>query len=149
MPRATTSSAVKGKRPVPAGEIDRRALVAAARAARKRAYAPYSHYQVGAAILTGDGLIFAGCNVENAAYPCCICAEQTAAVKAVSEGQARFRAVAVVTADGGSPCGECRQVLNEFGGPDLLVLTVDARGRVRETTLRKLLPDSFGPENLL
>lgn len=130
-------------------DIDHRALIAAARAARKRAYAPYSRYRVGAAVLAADGTIFTGCNVENAAYPACICAEQTATVKAVSEGHLRLRAVAVATSNGGSPCGLCRQILNEFGGPDLVVLLVDNRGRARETTLRKLLPDAFGPENLV
>ncbi len=137
------------KQGTPAEEFDRKGLIAAARAYRKRAYAPYSHYQVGAAVLTSDGQVFGGCNVENAAYPACTCAEKTAVVKAVSEGHPRLRAVAVATSNGGSPCGECRQVLNEFGGPDLIVLLVDARGRTRETTLRKLLPDGFGPEDLV
>jgi cytidine deaminase len=133
----------------PTADLDRRALIAAARAARKQAYAPYSRYRVGAAVISQDGAVFTGCNVENAAYPACICAEQTATVKAVSEGQQRLRAVAIATSNGGSPCGMCRQVLNEFGGPDLIVMLVDNRGRVRETTLRKLLPDAFGPENLV
>jgi len=133
----------------PTADFDRRALIAAARAARKQAYAPYSRYRVGAAVVTQDGTVFTGCNVENAAYPACICAEQTATVKAVSEGHPRLRAVAIATTNGGSPCGMCRQVLNEFGGPDLAVMLVDNRGRVRETTLRKLLPDAFGPENLV
>ncbi len=133
----------------PAEDFDRRDLIAAARAARKRAYAPYSHYRVGAAVLTSDGEVFTGCNVENAAYPACICAEQTATVKAVSEGHQRLRAVAVATGNGGTPCGKCRQVLYEFGGPDLVVVLVDNRGRARETTMRKLLPDAFGPEHLV
>lgn len=132
-----------------AGDAGRRTLITAARAARKRAYAPYSRYLVGAAVLTQDGQVFTGCNVENAAYPATICAEQTATVKAVSEGHLRLRAVAIATSNGGSPCGLCRQILNEFGGPDLVVYLVDHRGRTRETTLRKLLPDAFGPENLV
>lgn len=144
MPAKTRKPAVS-----PTADFDRRALIAAARAARKRAYAPYSRYRVGAAVLTQGGAIFTGCNVENAAYPACICAEQTATVKAVSEGHPRLRAVAVATGNGGSPCGKCRQVLYEFGGPDLVVILVDNRGRARETTLRKLLPDAFGPENLV
>lgn len=133
----------------PATDLNRRALIAAARAARKRAYAPYSRYRVGAAVLARDGAVFTGCNVENAAYPACICAEQTATVKAVSEGHPRLRAVAIATSNGGSPCGKCRQILYEFGGPEMVVILVDNRGRVRETTLRKLLPDAFGPENLV
>jgi cytidine deaminase len=149
-PRSETAAGKAAAGKAAAGDaVDRRALVAAARAARRQAYAPYSHYAVGAAVLAADGRLYSGCNVENAAYPATICAERTAAVKAVSEGQRRFRAVAIATANGGSPCGECRQVLHEFGGPDLVVLLVDARGRVRETTLRRLLPDGFGPEDLL
>ena len=98
MPSQSTKTVKPSTRKkAPAGEIDRRALIAAARAARKRAYAPYSHYQVGAAVLTRDGEAFTGCNVENAAYPACICAEQTATVKAVSEGHPRLQAVAIAT----------------------------------------------------
>jgi cytidine deaminase len=126
----------------------RRALVEQARAARGRAYAPYSRYHVGAALLAASGKIYDGVNVENAVYPAGICAERTALVKAVSEGEQRFEAIAVATQNGGSPCGVCRQMLSEFG-LDLIVLLVDDAGRVvHETALRELLPRAFGPADL-
>lgn len=117
-------------------------LIAMAAQARKAAYAPYSHYQVGAALLTASGKIFTGCNVENAAYGMAICAERTAAVKAVSEGEREFVAIAVVTADGGTPCGACRQVLAEFG-PRMKVLVADANGHFKSYHLNELLLDAF------
>jgi len=124
------------------------ALVQAALAAQKNAYAPYSRYPVGAALLTETGRTVTGVNVENAAYPTGMCAERTAVFKAVSEGERRFRAVAVVTRNGGTPCGACRQVLSEFG-LDTAVLIADESGRIREeTTVRALLPASFGPGDL-
>ncbi len=126
----------------------RQRLIAAAQQARQRAYAPYSGYRVGAALLTASGDILTGCNVENATYGATICAERTAVVKAVSEGERAFQAIAVATANGGSPCGICRQVLHEFA-PDLLVITVDEGGNVHyEGSLRGLLPLGFGPEDL-
>jgi cytidine deaminase len=127
--------------------IDRDELVAAARRARLNAYVPYSHYQVGAALLTNRGTIFTGCNVENAAYPACICAERVAVTKAVSEGERDFVAIAVVTSNGGTPCGVCRQVLNEFS-PDMLVIVSDPEQIVSEYVLADLLPDGFGPHHL-
>src|SRR3972149_3755316 len=93
----------------------KRTLVERARDARQWAYAPYSNYAVGAALLTASGKIYDGVNVENAAYPDSICAERTAAVKAVSEGEREFTALAVASANGGTPCGSCRQFLSEFG----------------------------------
>lgn len=128
-------------------DIDRETLVRQAAEARRRAYAPYSNYLVGAALLGADGQVYTGCNVENAVYPEVICAERTAVVKAVSEGEREFVAIAVVTRDGGSPCGACRQVLSEFS-PGMVVLIADEQGHVRETTLGALLPDHFGPRNL-
>lgn len=122
-------------------------LVKLAQAARRKAYAPYSHYDVGAALLAKSGQVFTGCNVENAVYPMVICAEQTAIVKAVSEGQHEFVAIAIATRNGGSPCGACRQVMREFA-PHLRVLLADDAGRVRQFTLDQLLPESFGPESL-
>jgi cytidine deaminase len=123
-------------------------LVARAVEARRWAYAPYSNYTVGAALLTASGKIYDGVNVENAAYPSCICAERTAVVKAVSEGEREIVAIAVATANGGTPCGACRQVLSEFG-LDATVLVVDGEGRVvQRTTVRELLPNSFGPAQL-
>ncbi len=124
-------------------------LVRQAQAARGRAYAPYSHYPVGAALLTTSGRIYDGANIENAAYPVTICAERVAVFKAVSEGEREFVAVAVVTANGGSPCGSCRQVLAEFG-LDTVVLIADKDGQiVLETTVRELLPGAFRPGDLV
>jgi cytidine deaminase len=123
-------------------------LVQQAIQARKQAYAPYSNYQVGAALLTQSGRLFTGCNVENAAYPDSLCAERVAVVKAVSEGEREFAAIAVVTSNGGTPCGSCRQVLAEFG-LDIVVLIADADGKIRtETRLAELLPGAFGPGDL-
>lgn len=129
-------------------DAQRDALIAAACQAREQAYAPYSRYRVGAAILLADGRIVTGCNVENAAYGSSMCAERTAVFKAVSEGTRDFAAVAVCTANGGSPCGPCRQVLVEFAG-DIPVYLSDTAGNMRETTLYALLPHHFGPEHLV
>lgn len=127
---------------------DANTLVQQAIQASERAYAPYSHYHVGAALLATDGTIYTGCNVENAAYPACICGERTALVKAVSEGARSFTAIAVATANGGSPCGLCRQMLFEFS-PDLIVIAVDFKGVIYRTQrLRDLLLDGFGPSDL-
>ncbi len=128
-------------------EVQKKALIQAACEAREQAYAPYSNYQVGAAILVGNGRIVTGCNVENASYGLSNCAERTAVFKAVSEGERELLAVAVCTENGGSPCGACRQVLTEFGA-DVPVWLTDIQGNVRETTLYALLPDHFGPEHL-
>jgi cytidine deaminase len=116
---------------------------------RKRSYSPYSNYSVGAALLATSGKIYSGANVENAVYPMTICAERAAVVKAISEGDHEFEAIAVVTRDGGTPCGACRQVLAEFG-LETAVLIADDSGKVlREMTVAELLPESFGPSNLL
>jgi cytidine deaminase len=118
-------------------------LVARALASRGRAYAPYSKYRVGAAVLTDAGL-FGGCNIENASYGLCNCAERTAIFSAVAAGATKVLAVAVATDDGGSPCGACRQVLAEFAGDDCPVLLLDGTGTiVHETTLGALLPCAF------
>lgn len=115
---------------------------------RRWAYAPYSKYHVGAALLTSSGKIYDGVNVENAAYPTSMCAERTAVFKAVSEGEKKFTAIAVASSNGGTPCGACRQVLSEFG-LDTVVLVVDGEGNIeRETTVAELLPGAFGPEDL-
>jgi cytidine deaminase len=122
--------------------------LAAAKQAQTSAYAPYSKYPVGAALLTSSGAIYLGSNVENAAYPDSICAERVAVFKAVSEGQRDFEAIAVVTKDGGTPCGSCRQVLAEFS-PGALVIIANQGGEVvRESTVTDLLPGAFGPGNL-
>lgn len=123
-------------------------LVRMATAARERAYAPYSRYAVGAVVLTAQGEMFSGCNIENATYPATVCAERVAIFKAVSEGQQQLTAIAVVTENGGSPCGICRQVMSEFA-PDMIILIADTAGNVRQTTVADLLPDSFGPDDLL
>lgn len=129
----------------PLNEATESELADRAAQARQWAYAPYSHYAVGAALLTASGKIYDGVNVENAGYGDSICAERTAAVKAVSEGEREFVAVAVSSSNGGSPCGSCRQVLSEFG-LDAQVLIVDGQGAIlRRTTVRALLPDAFGP----
>jgi cytidine deaminase len=127
-------------------------LVAAARAARERAYAPYSGFRVGAALRTDQGEVVTGANVENASYGLAICAERAAVAAAVAQGYRRFEAIAVAGpgADPVTPCGACRQVLREFPrGVDLQVLCAGEAGeRVLATTLGALLPDSFGPDSL-
>ena len=113
-------------------------------------YVPYSHFPVGAALLCGDGRVFTGCNVENAAFGSTICAERTALVKAISDGRRKgFTRIAVVGNSAGfcQPCGICRQMLSEFA-PDLEILAADASGRISRHTLRELLPESFGSDAL-
>ena len=122
-------------------------LIQQALEVRERAYAPYSGYKVGAALLATSGRIYTGCNVENAVYPLTLCAERVAIVKAVSEGDRHFIAIAVTTENGGAPCGSCRQVLREFG-EQIVVLIADRTGNYRQTTVAALLPDSFGAEDL-
>ncbi len=123
-------------------------LISRALAVRVWAYAPYSKYQVGAALLASSGKIYDGVNVENAAYPSTICAERTALVKAISEGERQFETLVVATENGGSPCGSCRQMLAEFG-LDLTILIVNGEGKVlQETSLKELLPQAFTPASL-
>lgn len=123
-------------------------LIQRALLARRWSYSPYSHYAVGAALLTRSGKIYDGVNIENAAYPSGICAERVAVFKAVSEGERDFEIIAVVTENGGSPCGGCRQVLAEFG-LETLVILADASGRMTaEFHLREILPDAFTPDKL-
>lgn len=127
---------------------EKQALIDLANTARQRAYVPYSHYPVGAALRTKSGRIFTGVNVENAAYPQTMCAERVAMFKAVSEGEKDFEVISVVTDNGGSPCGGCRQVMSEFG-LDTVVLLADGSGKlVRETTVQELLPQAFTPDQL-
>lgn len=131
-------------------------LIAHAIEARTKSYSPYSHYQVGAALLTGDGQIFTGCNVENAAYTPTNCAERTAFFKAVSEGIREFRAIAIVGSPKGDeltqyayPCGVCRQVMMEFCNPsDFQIIVAKSEEDYRTMTLGELLPEGFGPDNL-
>lgn len=127
---------------------EKQALIDLANTARQRAYAPYSNYPVGAALRTKTGRLFTGVNVENAAYPQTMCAERVAIFKAVSEGEREFEVISVVTDNGGSPCGGCRQVLAEFG-LDTIVLLADASGKLlAETTVKDLLPQAFTPDQL-
>jgi cytidine deaminase len=127
---------------------ERQSLIDFANEARKRAYVPYSNYRVGAALRTKSGRIYTGVNVESAAYPTTMCAERVAVYKAVSEGEREFEVIAVVTDNGGSPCGGCRQVLAEFG-LETVVLIADGAGQlVSETTVGKLLPLAFTPVHL-
>jgi cytidine deaminase len=124
--------------------MSRRALIARARGARRRAYAPYSGYAVGAALVCEDGTVFAGCNVENASYGLTVCAERNAILQAVAAGHRRFRALVVATSDGAPPCGACLQVAREFGA-DLAVTLVGPGAATRDTTLAALLPTPFTP----
>lgn len=135
--------------------IDAEVLIKEAIEARKMAYTPYSHFKVGAALLTADGKIYRGCNIENAGYTPTNCAERTALFKAVSEGERQFSAIAIVGSMQGTvntlvtgPCGVCRQALYEFGGPELTVIMAKTEEDYIVTTLGELLPYGFGPANL-
>ena len=129
-------------------ENKRQELIQLANQVRSNAYAPYSNYQVGAALLSKSGKIFLGVNVENAAYPDTMCAERSAIFNAVSAGEREFEAIAVVTRNGGTPCGSCRQVLSEFG-LGIRVFLADAGGNLlQETTVNELLPGAFLREDL-
>ncbi len=123
-------------------------LVETAVEVRRWAYAPYSNYPVGAALLSASGRIYDGVNVENAAYPNTVCAERVAVFKAISEGERSFQAIAVVTKNGGSPCGACRQVLAEFS-LDALVVIADESGKIHhQAAVKDLLPEAFTPQDL-
>ena len=122
-------------------------LVELATQAREHAYAPYSKFAVGAALLAVSGRVYTGCNVENASFGLTICAERVAVFKAACAGERDFVAIAVVSSSGVSPCGACRQVLREFGA-NLRVILAGVDGARRETDLATLFPDSFGPEDL-
>ena len=129
--------------------MKRQELIAAAVAMQERAYCPYSHFPVGAALECADGTVYTGCNIENAAFSPGLCAERTAVAKAVSEGHRDFVRIAVAGRgeECCTPCGVCRQVLEEFA-PDLEILCVSGAGAVLETTLGELLPHGFGPKSL-
>ena len=131
-------------------ELIRRALLA-----RERAYTPYSHFQVGAALLTRTGTVYPGCNIENAAYTPTNCAERTAVFSAVAQGERDFAAIAIVGGPQGgvldytAPCGVCRQVMMEFCDPDTFrILVARSPEDYRVFTLRELMPQSFGPADL-
>jgi cytidine deaminase len=126
-----------------------RRLEKIARVAAKKSYSPYSHFNVGAAVLTTSGKIFAGTNVENASYGLCNCAERTAIFSAVTAGERQLRCVVVYTPTETAtpPCGACRQVINEFGPEARIISICDSSDRL-ETSLAALLPGAFGPQNL-
>ncbi len=126
-------------------------LLDKAQEARDHSYAPYSHYNVGAALLTADGQIYQGCNIENAGFTATICAERTAFFKAVYDGHRAFRAIAVIATgeELGFPCGVCRQVMAEFCDKDFLIVTANRdRTKVDVSDFETLLPHSFGPKDL-
>lgn len=116
--------------------------------AMQNSYSPYSHYKVGAALLSRSNKVYQGSNVENAGYTASVCAERTAIFKAVTNGEREFVAIAVATVNGGAPCGICRQVMREFSRDMTIVIGSSQTGKYRVTSLSDLLPDSFGPENL-
>lgn len=128
--------------------MDKKLLIKKAFEAKKKAYTPYSGFNVGAALLTSNGKIYTGCNIESASYTPTICAERTAIAKAVSEGERSIIAIAI-TGDSQwtYPCGVCRQVIREFG-KDAIVIIAKSEDEYREYTLNELLPHSFGPEDL-
>jgi cytidine deaminase len=130
-------------------EQDRERLLDAARQAGAGAYAPYSAFQVGAAVLTGNGSVFSGCNIENSSYGLTICAERVALFKAVSEGSTRLEAVALMTdtEEPVMPCGACRQVLAEFN-PDMIIFSGTQKGKTVSRRLSELLPDPFNKKTL-
>lgn len=130
--------------------MEKEQLMTESKTARERAYVPYSKFKVGAALLTADGKVYHGCNIENAGYSMTNCAERTAMFKAVSEGERNFTALAVVAETKGpvSPCGACRQVIAEFCSPNMPVYLTNLNGDVQETTVSELLPGAFSTEDL-
>lgn len=123
-------------------------LVQAAHTAQQAAYAPYSKYRVGAALRTRSGKVYLGANIENAAYPDSICAERVAVFNAIMQGEREFDSIAVVTHNGGSPCGSCRQVLAEFALQATVLIANEAGEIIQETTVAELLPGAFVPSKL-
>ncbi|MBQ1488451.1 MAG: cytidine deaminase [Lachnospiraceae bacterium] len=135
--------------------MENREMIRRALEARKSAYCPYSHFAVGACVECEDGSLYDGCNIENASYGACNCAERTAIFKAISEGHTRIVRIAVAGGKEGEdpseytyPCGICRQVLFEFGGEKTEVIPVISEEKALKTTMGELLPDAFGPDNL-
>ena len=131
--------------------VNKEQLLAQSKIARENAYVPYSKFPVGAALLSEDGTVFHGCNVENASYGLTNCAERTAIFKAVSQGVKTFKAIAIVADTEGpcAPCGACRQVIAEFCDGDMPVYLTNLKGDVLETTVEKLLPGAFTPKDLI
>lgn len=125
-------------------------LIQEAKLAREIAYVPYSKFKVGAALLTADGKVYRGCNIENAAYSMANCAERTALFKAYSEGDRDFTMLAVIADTDGpvAPCGACRQVISELCPKDMKVVLTNLKGDIKELTVEQLLPGAFSPEDL-
>jgi cytidine deaminase len=125
-------------------------LIEEAKKAREMAYAPYSKFKVGAALLTKDGKVYHGCNIENAAYSLCNCAERTALFKAHSEGDKKYESMVVVadTERPVPPCGACRQVISELCDPEMIVILTNLKNDVQEISVKELLPGAFSPEDL-
>lgn len=132
--------------------MDTAELIKIAETAGNNAYAPYSGFKVGAALLCKDGTVFTGCNIENASYGLCNCAERTAFFKAISEGHKEFTAIAIIGSNDREicyPCGACRQVMNEFCNPsEFKVIAAATSDLYEETVLENLLPNGFGPQNM-
>lgn len=130
--------------------VDMKSLLEQSIIARKKAYVPYSKFQVGAALLTEDGQVYHGCNIENSSYGLTNCAERTAIFKAISEGVTKFKALAVVadTDRPCPPCGACRQVISEFCSADMPVYLTNLNGDIQQTTVGELLPGAFTPGDL-
>jgi len=130
--------------------MDITTLIDEAKIAREKAYVPYSKFQVGAALLTEDGKVYHGCNIENAAYSMCNCAERTAIFSALAHGDRKFKALAVIadTDRPVSPCGACRQVISEMCPKDMKVTLTNLKGNTLEITVEELLPGAFSPEDL-
>jgi len=122
-------------------------LIDKARLAQKNSYSPYSKYRVGAAVLTDNDTIISGCNVESSSYSLTCCAERIALFSAISSGHNKFKALAVITKDGGTPCGACRQVIWDLCG-DIPIYIADENGNVDETTSKTLLPNAFDDSSL-
>ncbi|MBT2754689.1 cytidine deaminase [Mesobacillus foraminis] len=130
--------------------MDTKMLIQEARKAMEKAYVPYSKFQVGAALLTEDGKVYQGCNIENAAYSMCNCAERTAIFSAYAQGDRKFKGLAVIadTDRPVSPCGACRQVISELCPNDMKVVLTNLNGDIKEITVEELLPGAFSPEDL-
>ncbi|UCZ54504.1 cytidine deaminase [Bacillus shivajii] len=130
--------------------MEKTTLISEAKKAREKAYVPYSKFPVGAALLSEDGQIYHGCNIENAAYSMCNCAERTAIFKAVSDGVRQFKAIAVVADTEGpvSPCGACRQVISELMDPKAQVILTNLNDEISEWTVEEILPGAFSPKDL-
>lgn len=130
--------------------MDKQPIIEAAVAAREKAYAPYSNYPVGAAVLAGSGRIYSGCNIENASYGLTICAERVALASAIAAGERTFLGLAIAGGDGtpSMPCGACRQFIAEWADEDLPISVVSAQGQRLDLTLGDLLPHAFTPKSL-